>query len=274
MPSRIPNTEENNICEDYKNRRLTRNEISIKYGHCRQTIAKILKRNNIPIHKRKGHPIIKCNENYFETIDTPAKAYYLGFIAGDGSICDQESALVINLAVKDEQFLKDFLIALDSDHSIYKRNDFHKKTQKTYEGRSVKIARSKMAEDLTRHGVGSNKSKELSISPTIPVYLIRHFIRGIIDSDGCWSISGNRINCGFLSSVESFSVEVSTILIKECDLRSVKILPRPGCFEIRWTGNSQCKRIYDYLYGDGGPYLQRKYDLSTNHFNSLDAKIS
>lgn len=36
-----------------------------------------------PRKKRIRKPTIKCNENYFENIDTPNKAYYLGFIAGD-----------------------------------------------------------------------------------------------------------------------------------------------------------------------------------------------
>lgn len=221
--------------------------------------------------KRIGKPKIKCNENYFETIDSPAKAYYLGFIAGDGHVCNKDNVLVINLAIKDEQFLIDFLKVLDSEHSVYKRTTFLKKTQKTYEGRTIKICRPKMVADLTKHGVGPNKSKELSISPTIPENLIKHFIRGIIDSDGCWHVDLiNNIHCSFLSSVYSFAEEISTILIRECKLNTVKILTKEGCWNTRWCGNIQCKRIYDYLYSEGGPYLQRKYELSTNHFESLN----
>ena len=65
--------------------------------------------------------------------------------------------------VSDEQFLIDFLKEIESEHSIYKKKTFLKKTQKTYEGRVVKICRPKMVVDLTKHGVGPNKSKELSI---------------------------------------------------------------------------------------------------------------
>lgn len=228
------------------------------------------KENEIKKVERIRKPKINCNENYFETIDTPAKSYYLGFIAGDGSIDDKDNTLIIGLAIKDEQFLVDFLKEIDSDHSIYKTKNFLKKTQKTYEGRRIKICRPKIVADLTKHGVGPNKSKELSISPTIPENLICHYIRGIIDSDGCWSVDKkNCISCSFLSSIYSFAKEISTVLIRECNLNDVKIQKRPGCFETEWGGNIQCKRIYDYLYSEGGPYLQRKFDKSTNHFNSL-----
>lgn len=259
----------NKICLDFQNRE---NSEHLKYLEYFEKVKSVEKIEKIEKIKRIRKPTIKCNENYFEEIDTPAKAFYLGFIAGDGHICEKDNVLFIGLAIKDEQFLIDFLKALDSEHSIYKKKTFLKKTQKTYEGRVIKICRPKIVSDLIKHGVGPNKSKELSISPTIPENLVKHFIRGIIDSDGCWSIDkiDNRINCSFLSSIESFSVEISNILINKCQLKSVKILPRPGCFETRWCGNIPCKRIYDYLYSDGGPYLQRKYDLSTNHFKSLN----
>ena len=47
------------------------------------------------------------NHNYFETIDTPEKAYFLGFLYADGSISNtvKNKRVKINLAKKDIELL-------------------------------------------------------------------------------------------------------------------------------------------------------------------------
>jgi hypothetical protein len=210
--------------------------------------------------------LIKCDENYFEIIDSADKSYYLGFIGGDGYINDKANFLFIGLAIKDRKFLENFLLALKSEHPIYSRCISLKKTNKFYEGCSIKITRPKLVADLIKHGIGPNKSKELSIPKTIPDEFIKDFIRGIICSDGCWSIDKkNNMNFSFLSSVYSFAEEVKLFLMNKCDLRDVKIAHCQGCFNVKWGGNVQCERIFKYLYSNG-PWLERKYELALEHF--------
>ena len=75
-------SERENIRKDYLSG-LYCEDIAIKYDVDVHTIYKILDSYGI---KRSTGKHSSCNENYFETIDTPDKAYLLGFIPADGAI--------------------------------------------------------------------------------------------------------------------------------------------------------------------------------------------
>ena len=270
--------EESKMCEEYTTTNITQLELSIKYNCSRPLINRLFKKHAIKrknvLSDTKLKNLIKVNENYFETIDTPSKAYYLGFILADGNINPKSNSLNIKLAIKDKKFLEDFLIALESDHHVFETNSLSNDRTKTFYAANIRICRPKICSDLTKHGVGANKSKELYVSPTIPKKLINHYIRGIHCGDGSWTIDKkNNIHFSIVSSVYSFAEELKNIIVKECSANNVKVIPKEGCWGIHWVGNIQCKRIYDYLYSDGGPWLDRKYELSTKHFNNYDNGI-
>lgn len=283
MP-KITLKQEEQICQEYLNTNITQQELAEKSGYKdAASINKILKNHGIKrkyIHSdTKLNSIIKCNENYFETIDTPTKAYYLGFIIADGHIKKDESSLSIELSIVDEQFLLDFIKALDSEHKLYYRTKKLKSTEKTtgktYDMCCLKITRPKLCADLIKHGVGNNKSQELSISKTIPEKFMHSMIRGFIDGDGWWSIDkNNNMQLGFVGPVLSFINEVKDILVNKCNITNTNPRQSPGCFKIRWNGNLQCKRIYDYLYSDDGPFLARKFLKSTSHFKNYFNNLS
>jgi hypothetical protein len=150
---------------------------------------------------------------------------------------------------------------------------FLKTTNKSYEKCYIAITRPKLCEDLTKHGIGQNKSKELSIPKTIPNELIKDFVRGYIDGDGMFHIKKNKqLTFGFVSSVYSFAEELKTFLMKNINVSNVLIQTKKGCFECYWGGNLQCKRIFEFLYSNG-PWLDRKYNLVSNHFENLKNEI-
>jgi len=49
------------------------------------------------------------NHNFFETIDTEEKAYWLGFIAADGGLASNIYRLTIGLNQKDQNHLEKLL---------------------------------------------------------------------------------------------------------------------------------------------------------------------
>ena len=60
-------------------------EIAKLLNACDTGILKILKQFNCKIRtKKECSTIYTLNENYFEKIDTPRKAYWLGFLYADG----------------------------------------------------------------------------------------------------------------------------------------------------------------------------------------------
>ncbi len=258
------------LCNEYTNTKITEKELQTKYNICNLSIANIRKRHGVSRRPKIKNNLIACNEDYFETIDSADKSYWLGFISADARVDEDDNTLVINLAVKDQDHLEIFLMMIESEHHIRNKYTYLKNTGKTYKGCVVKICRPKIIADLVKHGITQNKSKELSIPKTIPDEFINAFLRGYIDGDGCISIDQDfRIGIGYLSSIKSFSEEIKNILIQKCNVSDNKIITKPGCFEIRWTKIDECKRIYDYLYSDNGPRLNRKYQIAKNYFDNL-----
>lgn len=259
------------LCEEYTNRKIKEKDLQIKYGICNLSIRNIRKRHNIPRRSKIGIDTIDFDEDYFETIDTPAKSYYLGFISADAHI--KPNTLSIGLSIKDISLLENFKKELKSDHSIKFRSKFLKSTQKSYEHCYLNITRLKLYQDLIKHGIGPNKSKELSIPKTISDELIKDFVRGYIDGDGTFSIKkNNQLSFGFVSSVYSFAEELKNYLISKIEINDVIIRTKQGCVECMWGGNIQCKRIFEFLYSRG-PWLDRKYKLVSEHLKNYDDDI-
>ena len=69
-------------------------DIAKKYSIDEHSVYKILDTENI---KRQSGYHSNCVLNYFEKIDTPHKAYLLGFITADGAIVNDILSLEVNM---------------------------------------------------------------------------------------------------------------------------------------------------------------------------------
>lgn len=268
MQRKLTEEKELKMCEEYLNPEIREIDLVEKYGVSIWYLTDCRKRHNISRRPKIKVHCISFNENYFENIDSSDKAYHLGFITGDAFIAKDKNLVSFTLNIRDIDYLEKLKQNLDSEHTITKSSIFDKRTNKYYDRCQLEISREKFYNDLIRY-VGPNKSKELSI-PKIENRFMNHYLRGLIDSDGGFMVkTGNQLYLSIVSSVYSYLEEVQNILIEKCNLSKSKIFKNKGCWEITWGGNVQCKRIYDYLYSDGGPWLERKYKLTTDHFNNI-----
>lgn len=131
----------------------------------------------------------EINERYFHIIDSPAKAYWLGFICADGSIVTRKgrpSHLGIGLQLADKRHLEKFRDALGSTAPVTVR-----RIRSSPHGRVIhrwmcnySVSSKQMLMDLIRRGVTPHKTKRISIPRGIPRKYIRDFWRGVIDGDG------------------------------------------------------------------------------------------
>lgn len=248
-------------------------ELCRKYDTTRKIILRILKEYHVPKLERTNFgTILSINEDYFQNIDTADKAYFLGFITGDGCVGRKKNTnklyLTIGLADKDIEILEKFKFYTKSSHKLrtFKRITNFKKTR-NLNGCSIYITIPKFIKHIVEHGITPDKSKELDFPTTIPDHLMCHYFRGLLDSDGYWCFSPNAI-FGILSSVKSFLEECKVYLQKSCNAGDPSIYSKKGCYVLIFGGNVQCKRIYDYIYGSGGPWLERKYLKAKNYFET------
>lgn len=140
------------------------------------------------------------DDTYFQIIDNEHKAYWLGFIMADGCIIQKSKnkpslSLVINLQESDKQHLKKFNKDLHGNLPIrirtQKSHVIHGWQKDVYISETkyavIEINSKWLCNDLINHGVVQRKTLK-EHSPLIEnPNLIRHFIRGFFDGDGCFS---------------------------------------------------------------------------------------
>ena len=110
-----------------------------------------------------------------------------------------------------------------------------------------------MTQKLLEKGLCQNKSFKITFPSYLEENLIKHFIRGYFDGDGCVSVSKrNDIEIKILGT-ESFLNELNQYINFSC------VRYKKGIYEIRKGGVNNALRFYKYIYQDATIYLKRKY---------------
>ena len=220
---------------------------------------------------RHGDPLVNLSpsgagryafdETFFDSIDTEAKAYWLGFITADGCVRTDHSfhQLRVKLKVSDAPHLEKLKSALAASSPI-----------KSGERRgiagawaSLTVSSPHMIESLLRLGVTPRKS--LTAEPWDgPAELMRHYWRGLFDGDGYigretarnkWTLSF----CGSSACVSAFAGWAREI----CGATSQ---PSARCSIWYWkvSGLAAPQALAREAYRDATVYLDRKRELALN----------
>ena len=226
------------------------------YDLDRVSLSKYFKKCGIEI---KQHPNQKyCEENIFETIDSEEKAYWLGFLYADGCVSSNRNTIEIGLAVIDKEHLEKFKKFIKSEHKI----GLHQ--GKLGDSYRISIRSDKMKSDLIKLGCTPKKSLTLTFpnENQVPENLIKHFIRGYFDGDGCVSI-GKSEYVDLISTIE-FLECIKDILLK-MNIKST-IIPlatknrNSNNYRLVLTNKQGRKDFLKYIYDNANIYLDRKYE--------------
>jgi hypothetical protein len=141
---------------------------------------KIISHKAAALQLRRPHPNT-CGvvRDYFHTIDTDEKAYWLGFIAADGAIfCSgRQYSVTLDLQQRDLHWLKRFRDTIAPGATITKHGD---------RSFSASIGSQEMVRDLMALGIGPRKSNTLEW-PGIPEAFVIPFLLGYFDGDGSFT---------------------------------------------------------------------------------------
>lgn len=258
--------------------------------HCKETTLKnYLKDNGYKKRKRNeinGKESLSLSrkyffdEHYFNIIDNEEKAYWLGFLYADGNVSygkdkngNQKGCTIeLSLGERDINHLKKLLNALNAsqDYPIMKR--IVKLNDKQFTAYRVCFNSVIMGADLINHGCVPNKSLILT-RPVLSKDLIRHFIRGYFDGDGCVSYNNDThefiYNMLGTFDILSFIKEQNSIF-QNISIRQPK---RNGNFLDFYSfsigGRDGAILFHKYLYLNSNIYLDRKYEKSCELYNYL-----
>ena len=201
-----------------------------------------------------GYTKYTYNRDYFETIDSEEKAYWLGFIAADGNVATKMNSMRINLNEIDRDHLKKFKKSIEGNQPI--KDSIREKNHSVY----IDMNSNKVCRDLLKYGVTPRKSLTLDINfDLIPDNLIHHFIRGYFDGDG-------SINVYHRAPYYYDEWELSFISTEKVLLAFQKFIGVPhklyrcgNNYRFCYKGKKDIEKAILYMYDNANVYLDRKY---------------
>lgn len=268
IPGGLTLEQEKEVCQLYSTQQYTQKFLSEKFNCSSYIIHKILEKNNINIYTHPKHKKdCELKENYFEVIDTPNKAYILGFIFADGNV--YKNQLSIEIHVRDIELLYFIKRELNTINKIS-----YRKRENT-ELVCLRVVSEKICSDLGKYGVVPNKTYLTKHLPNIEEELLPHFLRGLVDGDGWISKTPQGYyKIGFVTHFESvaqdFKSYCETLINKTSQSKITKKNKSGNCFVCQFQDKDTTKRLATALYKDAACCLTRKYLLAEQIFKSLN----
>lgn len=207
----------------------------------RDTVSKHLKARGYSTDRNPLH------KNIFHIIDTEEKAYWLGFLYADGYV-SKYNQIEVSLSLKDEEHLHKLKKFVNTNTNIIK--DDHRVR--------LLFCSKEMAQDLANLGCINNKSLVLTF-PTkeqVPDNLLKHFLRGYVDGDGCLCCTNKTQQFSITSTKEFFKGMLERTGWHEMDCNYYS-----SGKAITWRSHQNVIPQYlHFLYDDSKIYLNRKYE--------------
>lgn len=244
----------------YVNKNISVRNISKQLKISDKLIANILINNKVKKYLSEDfYRKYQVNENYFSIIDTPDKAYFLGWMFSDGCISSKLGFFHLTIHSRDIKLQELFKSYIKSEHPITKRKDA--------ECNVFRVCSHKMVNDLYKLGCVDRKSLILNF-PTfeqVPRYLMCHFIRGYFEGDGCINTSINKYDkyLNFRLSIMSSILFIDKLVHFLENELNISFKYRIVCKSAELHSGHKTKmfKFLDWIYNDMRDlYLDRKYN--------------
>lgn len=257
------------LIDQYCNKLRTVISIAKECGVGREEIRLALRKLNIePNYEtmRQGSKKHDYDESVFDIIDTEEKAYWAGFIMGDGQIEEFKRPradgstylnyrLNINLKYSDIDHLQKFLDFLKCTTKKIKKVNVKMPSGNIAEVGHIRISSRPLSLALIDKGIIPRKSLNEPEPSGIPNHLIRHFIRGLLDADGMISdaekTTPSATICDGKVLMKWIQKQYPYLSLKkdnQCD----------GLYILR-TKKENVLNFLNSLYENSTIYLERKY---------------
>ena len=265
-PISIPQQEIDEMIDKYVNHRYSMCKLSKIFGYSQSTIKKCLKNNGVHIRDlRESHELFYDKE-YFKTIDTPEKAYWLGFIYADGSV-SKRNVFSIKLSIKDINHLYKLKSDLKSQHIV---GEYEMESEYGHVKYCMfSINSNEICEQLKNLGVKCNKTKICNFPDEniLPREYVWDFIRGFFDGDGSVYISTYKWENGIYKCPGVSFVGTEDMLqsileeVKKHYKTNTTVRPyydgKP-VFDLKFGGIELVNTIYHLIYDNATRCLNRK----------------
>ena len=231
--------------------------IGAMLGHGKSTVNAVIVRHGGEIRRQVGvdHP------DFFDQIDMPEKAYWLGFLSADGCMIGSErhpegDHLSVRLAARDKGHLVKLKAALGAHASVL--DGVSKGFGKPAPSANLNVGSRRLTDALVALGIGPRKSA--TVRPWDgPARLMPHFWRGLFDGDGSLAIKSPTLFTAFLCGSEPC---VRGFLAWAHEICGTEATPyfRTGCWYVSISGRYQVPKLVRAMYADAPVSLDRKQE--------------
>ena len=217
------------------------------------------------------------NENYFSLIDTEDKAYFLGLLMADGYNSETRGVVALALKREDRYIMEKF-----SDCICTNKPVLNTKNKDGCLVSRMEICSRIFSDDLVRYGCVQAKTFKVCFPDFLKDELLRHFIRGFFDGDGCISYCYAKRNNYFNNSFSSvvtftstldFCLGLKSFLKKILNINSSLLCRKPenknNIRTLQVSGNKQVIKFSEWIYRDTDLFLKRKYDKYQDIINII-----
>ena len=260
----IPIEEYDNIINLY-NSGLSQAKVGELYNVKWYIIGKILKKCGVTMrdhsHKARKYTI---DENYFDNIDTPNKAYILGLLYSDGCNYPPQHRVKLELQERDKSILDKINVEIKSDKPLafVNLNNKNSNWQNTYR---LDITNKHISDKLVELGMVQNKSLILEFPIWLDYSMYAHFLRGYMDGDGHieWNSSkfitivGTNQFCNHIKEFCKNTLDIDCSICNTANKSSNTKL-------LYIHKKSNVKKFLDFVYNDAELYIERKYNIYQN----------
>lgn len=205
-----------------------------------------------------------------DCIDTEEKAYWLGFFYADSYNNEKLGRLVIELQERDMEHLQKCAKFFGHPRAPFIQH----KNGGRYSAYRLELNSKHLTKSLASKGCHQTKSFNITFPSWLPHNLIRHFVRGYFDGDGCIYVHQDQLGIQMVSTKEMLFV--IQVLLTEIGVNSHISHPERytnNTYRIDSGGSRQVKRFLDWIYKDATVYLDRKYDLFKSYCKNHEFKF-
>lgn len=235
----------------------TTKQIGKIFDKAPNTIAFHIRKNNLQEFMKYKKP--EYIKDFFKKIDTPEKAYILGFLTGDG---DYNKNNIMTLALSKQDICIPIFISKNTGCNYYV-SDKTDKEKKIFPKVRISIGDKNYITDFKKYGIFDYKKNRKV--PIINSKLYRYLLLGLFDAEGCitWGYRKDRNRLwhkiSFTSSL-SILYGVQKILDRFGISSAIKPKKDEDCYIIEFSDKERVFKFLNIIYPDNSfIVLERKY---------------
>lgn len=204
------------------------------------------------------------DSEYFQNIDTPIKAYLLGFILGDGCLSGTNRRypfLTITLNKKDRVILEKLKEETKYSGKIYELSRDQVR---------IVICHKSITEGLIKHGVEPRKSLTMpNILPLVQEEFRTPLILGLFDADGsCLVRDATYFNTArqkiYTNRKQAVQIRVTEAMayaiIEHLGIKTYHVSTKDAIANLTISSKSEFTKFFNSVYTSCDFYLERKYE--------------